>query len=94
MTAYTASGASVAAIQSQRVVVGGVLVYLNPYDFMNIVQKLREEKVLVIHGITRVLSKSHVYIAPYQGIVFITKSKEILPLTPDIEAKEIRIPTI
>ncbi len=94
MTAYAAAGTAAATAQSQRVVIGGVLVYLDPYSFMNIAQKLREKGVLVIHGVVGVLSKSHVYAAPYQGVVFITKSKDPLPLTPDIEAREIRIPAV
>ncbi len=86
------AGATAAAQQAQRVLVGGVIVIVDPMTFMNILSRLRDKGVMVIHGVVGLLSKTHVYLIPYQGMVFLVKSKDPLPITPDIEAREIRLP--
>ena len=89
----TAGAAGAAAVQqAQRVLVGGVIVIVDPMTFMNILSRLRDKGVMVIHGVVGLLSKTHVYLIPYQGMVFLVKSKDPLPITPDIEAREIRLP--
>ncbi len=89
----TASTDAVAAAaqQAQRVLVGGVIVVVDSSSFMNILSRLRDKDVMVIHGLVGVFSKTHVYLIPYQGIVFLTKSKDPLPITPNIEARELRL---
>jgi len=92
--AGAAAGATGAAVaqQAQRVLVGGVIVIVDPMTFMNILSRLRDKGVMVIHGVVGLFSKTHVYLIPYQGMVFLVKSKDPLPITPDIEAREIRLP--
>ena len=90
--AGAAAGAAVATVTvAQRVLVGGVIVIVDSTTFMSILSRLKDKGVMVIHGVTGLLSKTHVYLLPYQGIVFLTKSKNPLPITPDIEAREIRL---
>lgn len=92
--AAATGGAAAAAQQAQRVLVGGVIVIVDSTTFMNILSRLKDKGIMVIHGVTGLLSKTHVYIVPYQGVVFLTESKNPLPITPDIEAREIRLPPI
>ena len=90
---YAAAGAAAsAAYQAQRVLVGGVIVVLDSTSFMSILSKLKDKGAMVIHGVVGLLSKTHVYLIPYQGMVFLAKSKTPLPITPDVEAKELRLP--
>ena len=81
-----------AAATAQRVLVGGVIVFVDSSTFMKILSRLRDKDIMIVHGITGVFSKIHVYLVTYQGVVFIVKSKDPLPITPDIEAKELRLP--
>lgn len=94
-TVAAAAGGAAASVQrAQRVLVGGVIVVVDPASFMNILSRLKDKGVMVIHGVMGLLSKTHVYLIPYQGMVFLAKSKDPLPITPDIEAGEIRLPPI
>ena len=88
--AVGAAGAVLAA--AQRVFVGGVIVFVDPETFMKVLSKLKN--IVVIHGVKGVINKTHVYIAVYQGVVFLTESKDLLPITPDIEAKSLQLPMI
>lgn len=47
---------------------------------------------MLIHGVAGTVHKNHVYILAYNGVLFITKSREPLPLVPDIEARELQPP--
>ena len=90
--AVGAVGGAAAGITATRVNVGGVIIVLEPREFMSILSKLKEKGAIVIHGVTGVFSKSHIYLIPYQGVVLVTKSKKQLPVSPDIEARNISIP--
>ena len=85
-----AVGAAAALAAAQRVFVGGVIVFVDPETFMKVLSKLKN--IVVIHGVKGVINKTHVYIAVYQGVVFLTESKDLLPITPDIEAKSLQLP--
>lgn len=89
-----AAAGATAAATAQRVQVGGVVVLIDASSFMKILSRLKNKDVMVIHGKTGILSKTHVYLIPYQGIVFITKTKDPLPITPDIEAKQLGLPPL
>ena len=90
--ASAAVGAAAALAAAQRVFVGGVIVFVDPETFMKVLSKLKN--TVVIHGVKGVINKTHVYIAVYQGVVFLTESKDLLPITPDIEAKSLQLPMI
>ena len=88
-----AGGAAAArAIHTQRVLAGGVIIEVDPETFMKTHSRLKDKGVLVIHGVMGMLSKTHVYLMPYQGVVFLTKSSNPLPITPDIDTKRISLP--
>lgn len=88
--ASAAVGAAAALAAAQRVFVGGVIVFVDPETFMKVLSKLKN--IVIIHGVKGVINKTHVYIAVYQGVVFLTESKDLLPITPDIEAKSLQLP--
>ena len=90
--ASAAVGAAAALAAAQRVFVGGVIVFVDPETFMKVLSKLKN--IVIIHGVKGVINKTHVYIAVYQGVVFLTESKDLLPITPDIEAKSLQLPMI
>jgi hypothetical protein len=56
---------------------------------MRIANELWDKGILIVHGLHGTLSKEHVYLLPYGGIVFLTKSREPLPLKVDIEAERL-----
>ena len=91
MVEAAVGAAAAAAQQAQRVLVSGVIVFVDSSTFMKILSRLRDKDIMIIHGIVGVFSKTHVYLVPYQGVVFTVKSKDPLPITPDIEAKELRL---
>jgi len=76
-------------IIARRLIVGGLIAVLDSREFMRVVNELRGKDVLMVHGSHGALSKEHVYLLPYNGIVFLTKSKESLPLKVDIEAERL-----
>lgn len=88
--ASAAVGAAAALAAAQRVFVGGVIVFVDPETFMKVLSKLKN--IVIIHGVKGVINKTHVYIAVYQGVVFLTESKDLLPITPDVEAKSLQLP--
>lgn len=92
VVASAAGGGVAAGIIATRVNVGGVIIVLEPREFLSILSKLKEKGAIVIHGVRGVFSKSHIYLIPYQGVVFVTKSKNQLPVSPDIEARNINMP--
>jgi hypothetical protein len=56
---------------------------------MYVVSKLRNKGALIVHGLHGTLVKEYVYLLPYNGIVFLIKSKEPLSLKVDIEAERL-----
>lgn len=91
---FGAAEAATAAYEARKAQIGGVLVELDPKTFLNLMAGLKAKGVLVIHGLTGVFSKEHVYLIPYQGAIFLTKSKTKLPITPDVEARKLRLPSL
>lgn len=87
-----ASAASAAAA-SQRVILGGPIVSVDSDYFVRLVSENRD-KLLVVHAVVGVFSKTHVYATSYKGFTFVTKTKEPLPITPDVEAKGIWFPMV
>ena len=82
--------ASTAAVaQSYRVYVGGVIVVVDRDTFLRLANGLREKGALVIHGTIGMFSKSHVYLLPYNGVVFVVNTKDPLFISVDIEAERL-----
>ncbi len=87
-----ASSAATASAYSRRLILGGPMVAVDTDTFLRIVSGNRD-KVLVVHAVVKGLfSEKHVYATNYKGFTFVTKTKEPLPITPDVEAKKIWIP--
>lgn len=76
-------------IAARRLIVGGLIAVLDIREFIRVANELQGKDVLMVHGLHGTLSKEHVYLLPYNGIVFLTKSKEPLPLKVNIEAERL-----
>ncbi len=85
------AAAAGAAIAVRRLIVGGLIAVLDNDVFIRVANELRKRGAFVIHGLTGVFSKSHVYLLPYNGITFVTKSREPLPIAVDIEVESLEI---
>jgi len=100
MAHSTASSAAVAAAVAahaalvQATKVSGVIVRVDPEDFLKIVNKTRG--ALVVSSTSSVFRrKDHHYLTSYKGLAFYTKSASEVALPSDVEliqAKQIWIP--
>ncbi len=88
-----ATAAAAAAAVAQAIKASGVLVRVEPAEFLKVMA--RQEEPLVVCAVGGFLSTSYQYLAAYKGLVFFTKSPEELPLPPRAEtviARSIWIP--
>ena len=88
-----AAGAAAAAAIALAIKASGVLVRLEPVEFMKIVGRLQEPLVVVATG--GLFTKNYQYLTSYKGLAFYTKSIEPLELPASAEviaAKSIWIP--
>lgn len=86
-------GVAAAAAIAQAIKASGVLVRLEPEEFMKIVSRHREG--LVVHATGGLFASNYQYLISYKGLAFYTKSPEPLPLPVTMEvvtAKSIWIP--
>ncbi len=94
---YGEGGTSAAAIHAamvQAVRASGVLVRVEPDDFLKILGKNRSALVVVSTG--GLLSKSYHYLTSYKGLAFYTKTPTVLSLPGDVElisARQIWMPS-
>ncbi|MCL1886228.1 MAG: hypothetical protein FWF98_05710 [Dehalococcoidia bacterium] len=91
-TAATAAAAAHAALV-QAVKASGVLVRLEPDDFMRILNKNRDGLVVLAQG--GFMNRGFSYLTSYKGLAFYTKSPVELDLPGSVEvvnAKQIWIP--
>jgi hypothetical protein len=89
-----AGGAAAAAAIAQAIKASGVLVRLDPAEFMKIVGRLQDPLVVVATG--GLFTKNYQYLVGYKGLAFYTKSAESLqlPVTAEvIAAKSIWTPS-
>ncbi len=90
--ATTSSSAAAAAI-AQATKASGVIVRVEPADFLVIVQL--NDQPLVVHATGGFFKQHHQYLTSYRGLAFFTKSPIALEL-PDhgdlVEAQKIWIP--
>jgi hypothetical protein len=85
--------AAVAAAIANAIKASGVVVRVEPADFVNILRKA--EKPLIVYTQGGVFSKNHQYLTSYKGFAFFTKSREQIDLPRGVEivhAKKIWIP--
>jgi hypothetical protein len=87
--AAAAAGAAIA----QAIKASGVIVRVEPDDFLGILQ--RQPRALVVHAIGGFFSTNYQYLTSYKGLGFFTKSSEPINLpagTELVQAKAIWIP--
>jgi hypothetical protein len=87
------AGAAAAAAIAQAIKASGVIVRVEPNDFLGIVH--RQPGALVVHATGGFFSTNYQYLMSYKGLAFFTKSSEPLNLpsgTELVEAKAIWIP--
>jgi hypothetical protein len=87
------AGAAAAAAIAQAVKALGVIVRVEPDDFLGILQ--RQQGALVVHATGGFFSTNYQYLTSYKGLAFFTKSAEPLNLpsgTELVQAKTIWIP--
>ncbi len=89
MCAAAATSATVASARIRNLFVSGLIAILDNDEFIRLAQELKKRGAFVIHGVTGTISKNHVYMVPYNGVVFITKSKEPLPISTDFEVEKL-----
>ena len=88
-----AAAAAVAAAIAQAIKASGVLVRLDPAEFMKIAGRVPDPLVVVAMG--GLFTTNYQYLMGYKGLAFYTKSDEQLPLPASAEviaAKSIWMP--
>ena len=95
MSAGGAAGASAAAAAAiaQAVKASGVIVRVEPGDFLRILGQ--QEGLLVVHVTGGIIKTNYQYLTSYKGLAFFTKTDTPMELPPAIElvqAKKIWIP--
>jgi hypothetical protein len=78
-----AAGAAAAAAIAQAIKASGVLVRLDPAEFMKIVGRVPDPLVVVATG--GLFTKNYQYLVAYKGLAFYTKSAEPLQLPATTE---------
>jgi hypothetical protein len=80
----SAGGAAAAAAAiAQAIKASGVLVRVEPAEFLRILQRQREP--LVVHAKVRIFRTSYQYLSSYKGLAFFTKSRDPLDLPAGCE---------
>ncbi|PWT89542.1 MAG: hypothetical protein C5B55_11225 [Blastocatellia bacterium] len=88
-----AEAAAIAAAIAKATKASGVVVKMDPEDFLNILNKAG--KCLVVCATGGFISTNYQYLTSYKGLAFFTKSDEPLVLPPGVEtvlAEDIWIP--
>ena len=88
-----AGAAAAAAAIAQATKASGVIVRIEPADFLVIVDQ--NDEPLVVHATGGFFSTKHQYLTSYRGLAFFTKSDAALPLPEHcqvVEAQKIWIP--
>ena len=92
MTNGAVVGAMAAAAMMNAVKASGSIIFVEPEDFINIVNKNRDG--LVVYSPAGTFSK-YKYLTSYKGLFFFTKSKQELLISASVEivkAKKIWVP--
>jgi hypothetical protein len=91
--AWAAGAAAEAAAVAQAVKASGVLVRLEPQEFLRVLQ--RQQAPLVVHATGGFFRTHYKYLTGYKGLAFFTKSPAPLPLPQGSElvlARSIWVP--
>lgn len=83
-----AEAAAHAAAIAQAIKASGVLVHVEPADFVRILHKQAETLVVMAPG--GFLQRGWRYVTSYKGLAFFTKSRDPLPLPGGAEVVEAR----
>jgi ABC-type branched-subunit amino acid transport system substrate-binding protein len=81
-----AGAAAAAAAVAQAIKASGVVVRVEPEEFLKIVRRTENPLVVVAPG--GFFSRGYQYLASYKGLAFFTKSPDPLPLPPGAEIVE------
>lgn len=81
--AGASAGAAAAAAIAQAIKASGVLVRVEPDEFMRILE--RQRGLLVVHATGGFFRTNYQYLTSYKGLAFFTKSPEPLELPQDCE---------
>lgn len=93
MSAPASGAAAAAAAIAQATKASGVIVRVEPAEFLRILG--RQEAPLVVYAQGGFLSTNHQYLTSYKGLAFFTKSPEMLDLPARaelVQADKIWIP--
>jgi len=88
MSAGAAGAAGAAAAISQAIKASGVIVRVEPADFLGILQ--RQQSPLVVHATGGFFSTNYRYLTSYRGLAFFTKSPAPLDLPAGAELVQAR----
>ena len=91
--AGASAAAAAAAAAAQATKASGVIVRVEPADFLNILQ--RQPGALVVQATGGFFRTNYQYLTSYKGLAFFTKSSEPLLLPPGtevVQAQQIWIP--
>jgi hypothetical protein len=89
----TGAGAAAAAAIARAIKASGVIVHVEPDDFIGILK--RQPGALVVHATGGLFSTSYQYLTSYKGLAFFTKAPAPLELptgTELVQAKKIWVP--
>lgn len=87
------AAAAAAAAIANAIKASGVIVHVEPQDFVNILRRV--EKPLVVYAQGGFFSTNHQYLTSYKGLAFFTKSGDEISFPRSVEiiiAKKIWIP--
>ena len=88
-----AGGAAAAAAIAQATKASGVIVRLDPPEFLKVLARAENPAVVLATG--GLFSKNYQYLTSYKGLAFFTKAGDPLPLSASVElitAERIWIP--
>ncbi|HID52759.1 MAG TPA: hypothetical protein EYP41_12080 [Anaerolineae bacterium] len=91
--AVASSAAVTAAEVAQAIKASGVIVNMEPPEFLSMLDRV--DAPLVVTAVGGTINKNYQYLFGHKGLAFFTKSSEKLPLPPQseiIKAKKIWIP--
>ena len=83
-----AAGAAAAAAIAQAIKASGVVIRVDPTNFVAILA--RADAPLVVHAPGGLFSKAHRYLTSYKGLAFTTGTSQLLDLPPRAELIEAR----
>jgi hypothetical protein len=81
-----AAGAAAAAAIAQAIKTSGVLVRLEPGEFMKVLRRAQDPLIVIAQG--GMFKPHYKYLMSYKGLAFHTKTAEPIELSADVEVIE------